>query len=66
MHQCRRSFLNVRRAVIVFQKYERARVARKILRNLKEEKRKEEERLREEQRQREEQERRYLSTGITF
>ncbi|XP_071802894.1 unconventional myosin-X-like isoform X2 [Asterias amurensis] len=60
MHQCRRSFLNVRRAVIVFQKYERARVARKILRNLKEEKRKEEERLREEQRQREEQERREL------
>ncbi|XP_022083614.1 unconventional myosin-X-like isoform X5 [Acanthaster planci] len=60
MQHCRRRYLKVRSAVIVFQKYERARVARKILEHLKEEKRKEEERLREEQRQREEQERREL------
>ncbi|XP_071812274.1 unconventional myosin-X-like isoform X4 [Apostichopus japonicus] len=54
MFLCRRRYIKHRNAVIVFQKYERARVARKRLAELKEEKRKEEERLREEQRKREE------------
>ncbi|KAJ8025311.1 Unconventional myosin-X [Holothuria leucospilota] len=54
MFLCRRRFVKIRNATIVFQKYERARVARRILAELKEEKRKEEERLREEQRKREE------------
>ncbi|XP_072179526.1 unconventional myosin-X-like [Diadema setosum] len=60
MHQRRLAFIRMRKAAIVLQKYERARVARNYLAYLKEEKRKEEERLREEQRRREEEERREL------
>ncbi|XP_072041774.1 unconventional myosin-X-like [Amphiura filiformis] len=57
---CEISYLRMRAAIITFQKFERGRVARRLLAHLKEEKRKEEERLAEEQRRREEEEKREL------